>query len=35
VVAVIFDANFEMVFAAIRELMTPREQPRRAIGFRS
>jgi hypothetical protein len=29
-----YDAQFRVVFDAIRELMTPREKGRRAIGFR-
>jgi hypothetical protein len=28
-----FDAQFRVVFDAIRELMTPPEKPRRRIGF--
>jgi hypothetical protein len=28
-----YDAQFKVVFDAIRELMTPPERPRRAIGF--
>jgi hypothetical protein len=30
-----YDAQFKVVFDAIRQLMTPPEQPRRRIGFRS
>jgi hypothetical protein len=30
-----YDAQFEIVFDAIRELMTPPEQPKRQIGFHS
>ena len=30
-----YDAQFEVVFDAIRELMTPPEPPRRQIGFHS
>jgi hypothetical protein len=30
-----YDAQFKMVFDAIRELMTPPTKPRRPIGFRS
>jgi hypothetical protein len=30
-----YDAQFKVVFDAIRELMTPPENPRRQIGFRS
>jgi len=28
-----YDAQFKVVFDAIRELMTPAEQPKRQIGF--
>jgi hypothetical protein len=28
-----YDAQFKVVFDAIRELMTPAEKPRRRIGF--
>ena len=30
-----YDAQFKVVFDAIRELMTPREKPKRQIGFHS
>jgi hypothetical protein len=30
-----YDAQFKVVFDAIRELMTPPEPPRRQIGFHS
>jgi len=30
-----YDAQFKMVFDAIRELMEPQAKPRRPIGFRS
>lgn len=30
-----YDAQFKVVFQAIRELMTPAEKPRRQIGFRA
>lgn len=30
-----YDANFRVVFDAIRELMTPRTPPRKRIGFRA
>ena len=30
-----YDAQFKVVFRAIRELMTPPERPRRTIGYRA
>jgi len=30
-----YDAQFKIVFVAIRELMTPPEKPKRRIGFHS